>query len=360
MARDKKPKQKSKQFTTRETVLLIALVIAGTLYAYFTYFYVPTTNEIAQLETENNTLETEYKARQSLIWQKSSLENDLGSISQAVYVYKNQYFKTTNQEHFIKILELDLLSDEKMDIASLSFSEAQPSIEFISGEAGSVQLESSTVFFPFKGSYESLIELIYRIEGFENIIRINSLDISYVDLTTDPDEAVDPNEILYQGNIGIEFFTIPQPYEYVWNDALPEYINAQNFVEGLFNYDDGVLGLPPFMVEVEVVEEIEEIIIPENENDEDSEVKPEEPEEDETSPGNAEDNNPIDDKDDQEYATYLVKSGDTVFGISVKIYKSANYVDEIMELNNLSDPRALRSGSTILLPNKEVETSNTK
>jgi len=200
------------------------------------------------------------------------------------------------------------------------------------------------VFFPFQGSYESLIELIYRIEGFEHIIRINSLDISYVDLTTDPDEDVDTDEILYQGNIGIEFFTIPQPYEYVWKEELPEYINAQNFVEGLFNYDDGALGLPPFMVEVEVDEEIEEIIIPENVNDEDSE-------EDESN--NPEDENPIDDNNEQEYATYLVKYGDTVFSISIDMYNSANYVDEIMELNNLSDSRNLRSGSTILLPRKK-------
>ncbi len=339
MAKDRKVKQKSKQFTTRETILLITLVIAGVLYAYFTYFYEPTMNEIAQLKTENSTLKTEYTTRQSLIEQKSSLENDLGNINQEVNVYKNQYFKTTDQEDFINILDLDLMSDEELDIMSLSFSEAQPSVEFISEEAGSVQLESRTVDFPFQGSYESLMKLIYRIEQYENIIRINNLDIGYVDVTTDSSNKAEREKILYQGNMGIEFFIIPQDDHNLSNKELPEYSTAKNFMGGLFNYEDGALKTPPFLVEVDVVDEIEEIIIPDNQN--------------ETTPGNGANENPKDEKNEEEYGTYLVKSGDTIFSISIEIYNSEKYIDEIMELNKISDPRKLRSGRTILLPKKK-------
>lgn len=324
--------------------------MAVAVYGYFTYFYEPVTSAIAQLQTDNNTLETEYAARQALIQRKPDLVDEFNEVNRAVYVYKNQYFKTSDQEHFIKTLELDLLNDNELDITNLSFTETQPSIEFISEEESSVEFKSSTVSFPFKGSYKRLIELINRIEKYENIIRINNFNISYVDLTTDLSSNTDEDEILYQGNMDIEFFIIPQDYEYVWSNKLPEYSMAESYVDGLFNYDDGYLGIPPFMVKEKPVVEPNNPFTPQYPSGGDSNqgtLRPDNgeiiyPDPDETTNGNQ--------GNGLEYATYIVKPGDTIFDISMIYYDSPNYVQEIMALNNISNPRKLRSGSTILLP----------
>ena len=48
--------------------------------------------------------------------------------------------------------------------------------------------------------------------------------------------------------------------------------------------------------------------------------------------------------------TYMVRSGDTLIGISMSLYGSDAYVDEICELNNISDPDNVQIGQKILLP----------
>ncbi len=148
----------------------------------------------------------------------------------------------------------------------------------------------------------------------------------------------------------IEFFIIPQDYEYVWSNKLPEYSMAESYVDGLFNYDDGYLGIPPFMVKEEPVIVPNNPFTPQYPSGGDfnqGTLTPDSgdttnPDQDETTNGNP--------GNGLEYATYIVKPGDTIFDISMVYYDSPNYVDEIMALNNISNPRKLRSGSTILLP----------
>lgn len=48
--------------------------------------------------------------------------------------------------------------------------------------------------------------------------------------------------------------------------------------------------------------------------------------------------------------TYTIRVGDTLIGISNKIYGSENYVDEICSLNNISNPDNIKIGQKILLP----------
>lgn len=354
MAKNKTSNPKAKQFTPREIVLLMALVMALVLYAYFTYFYEPVTNAIAQLEIDNNTLEAEYVSRQALILRKSDLIDELYEVNQALDVYKIQYFKTLDQEHFIKILEEDILNDRELDTMNLSFMETQPSIEFIGEEESIVEFKSSTVSVLFKGSYESLIEVINRIEDFENIIRINNFNISYVDPESDSVDSNSGDEYLYEGIIDIEFFIIPQDYEYIWSNK-PDYSMAESFVDGLFNYDDGFLGIPPFMVKKDPVIDPNIPLTPEYPGGGDSNqgsLTPGNgdtinPDPDETVNGNSGNENPGNGLD---YTTYKVKPGDTIYGISIAYFGSPSYVEEIMALNKITNPRKLRSGSTILLP----------
>lgn len=50
------------------------------------------------------------------------------------------------------------------------------------------------------------------------------------------------------------------------------------------------------------------------------------------------------------YDTYVIQSGDTLLGISLKKYGNGNYVDRICKLNNISDPDNIQMGQKILLP----------
>src|SRR5690554_6077904 len=134
MARDKHSRGKGNQFTAREKILLGVLVAAALIYAYFNLFLLPTQEQIAVLKTEKSTLEDEYQARNALISQKGTLAEQLAENSKAVNGYKNQYFKTANQEHFIKVLETELLDDEDLKVSSLSFAGSQPASEFVSTE----------------------------------------------------------------------------------------------------------------------------------------------------------------------------------------------------------------------------------
>jgi len=344
MASDKKTKAKSKQYTTREIIMLIALAMVALIYLYSNYFLFPTMNKIDQLKADTDLLRTEYSERKALIAKEKNLQDDLVLYNQEIMSMKSNYFKTSNQEHFIKVLELDLIDDRELDVSSLSFDAPKPASEFISEEGESVLLESSLTSFPFSGPYESIMNLLYRLESYPNLIRVNFLDMTYQDLTKSDENLKDP---IYQGNIGIEFFTIPQEYESPWNTQLPDYDNAIAFNSGLFNYDDGKLGIPPFLEE-----KVTEVIVGEGDNS--TPVVEETP----SNTGNevdppvdtGEENNPVENPGEQNSSTYLVKPGDTIFSISMRFYGSADQVEGIMVLNEITDPITLRSGSIIKLP----------
>lgn len=50
------------------------------------------------------------------------------------------------------------------------------------------------------------------------------------------------------------------------------------------------------------------------------------------------------------YNTYMIRSGDTLIGISMSLYGSEAYVNTICELNNISNPDNIQIGQKILLP----------
>lgn len=335
MARDSQAKERKKRFTTRETILLISLIVVAMIYVFANFYFLPTLDKINQLKTDNDTLQLEYDTRISLIAQKDELLNQLEESNRLYSEYKSQYFKTTNQEHFIKVLELDLLERNDLDIANLTFNEVQPFVEFNSGEESIVSLYSNVVTFPFEGSYEGLIELIRRLESSKEIIRINSLDILQIDTSAEEDKTVKKYDKLgnllktqYQGNITIEFFSIPQEYSYPWNVGLPDYDNADAYEESLFSYDDGGL-VPPAK---EVVDE-DKVNDGENQAEVDDGGNQADVDEDVTHPN-----------------TYVVQPGDTLWSISMRFYGTNDYVDQIMFMNNITDTHLFRSGSTIRLP----------
>jgi Tfp pilus assembly protein PilO/LysM repeat protein len=371
MAKDKRKKNPGKQFTTRETVLLIVLGFAAVIYGFYTFILLPTMEEIAVLETENQALESEYTQRLTVINQKEGLLTKLNETASSLAAYKKQYFPTTNQEHFIKVLETEII-DEDLDVESLSFTGNQPTTEFISEEGQQSVIHSSIVNFPFSGTYESFMDLIRRVEQYGEMIRINSLDVTYKPM---PERAFTTSSQwvqsgyyitpLYQGNIAIEFFTIPQDYENPWYSTIPDYNKAQQNTDSLFLYDDGGLSIPPFFVEREEDSTGGQIVSGEGSGSGTTGSTGGTGSTGSTGStggtgtggstvgtgstggtGTGTEETPSDDAP----ATYLVKPGDTLFSISMKFYQSKEPVEDIMALNNITSPYNLQSGSVIKLP----------
>ena len=372
MARDKRIKTTSKQFTTREIFLIILLVFAALIYVYANFILMPMLDEIAVLSTETDSLNAEYASRLAVISQKSDLEVKLEENKEITNNYKSKYFSTTNQEHFIKVLELQLI-EEDLEVLSLTFNEAQNNAEFITEEGQASILSSSIISFPFSGTYEKLMELIRRVEQYDQLIRINSLDLTYDEM---PEKTFSTSsqwfqsgyheKPMYQGNITLEFFTIEQEYESPYYSSLPDYERAYEFNDSLFLFDDGGLGVPPFFVEKEEESTGNGSIVSGGSDntgtnsgsgsssntdnsgngsttgtsDNDSDTSG-------TGSNSNTGNTPVEDTDP---ATYTVKPGDTLFSISMQFYQSGDPVEDIMKLNNITDPNTLQSGMVLKLP----------
>lgn len=372
MARDKRIKTTSKQFTTREIFLIILLVFAALIYVYANFILMPMLDEIAVLSTERDSLNAEYTSRLAVISQKSDLEVKLEENKEITNNYKSKYFSTTNQEHFIKVLELQLI-EEDLEVLSLTFNEAQNNAEFITEEGQASILSSSIISFPFSGTYEKLMELIRRVEQYDQLIRINSLDLTYDEM---PEKTFSTSsqwfqsgyheKPMYQGNITLEFFTIEQEYESPYYSSLPDYERAYEFNDSLFLFDDGGLGVPPFFLEKE--EESTgngSIVSGGSDNTGTNSGSGSSSNTDNSGNGsttgtsdNGSDNsgtgsstnsgnNSVEDSDP---ATYTVKPGDTLFSISMQFYQSGDPVEDIMKLNNITDPNTLQSGMVLKLP----------
>lgn len=349
MAKDRNRGAAGKKLTARESVLLVVLLMALAIYAFANFFLLPTFDEIAALQVENEGLQGEYNTRRSFILQKEKFMEDIEENERVLEGYKSQYFQTTNQEHFIKVLELEFLRDEDLEVDSVSFNQVQPYTEFTGTEAGASYIASTMVTFPFTGTYESFMNLMARLESYDHLIRVNSLSISEFTNTTSVAEVTSTEE-LYQGNIHVEFFTVDQDYVYPWFVRLPNYDRASTYTSALFAYRQGWLVNP-------VTSPGGSTSGDQNNGtsqDPDGEFVGTPPE---NNPGGETGENPIVGEEnpitgdgDQDLYTYVVQPGDTLWEISNRFYGTGSYVERIMELNNITDPTSLESGTTIQLP----------
>ena len=323
--------EKKRRLTNRERILVIILVLAAIIFAYVYFFLLPTMDRIDELELEREALEAEYDLKSTLIARRDEFRSEIRGEEQSLEEFLTQYFPTINQEHFIKLLELDFIADNDLDIRALTFNRPEELDLTEDEETRVVDLYNSRVFLPYEGSYGGLIELISRIETYEQMIRINTLSI-----TQDSE-----NEDEYFGNLSIDFFSVPQDYEYPWNGELPDYTLASAYDRSLFYFSDE--GLPPEENDIDDEEDEEDNGENDNGNGNDTE-NDDDPEDDDEAADDDEDSDPGD------YIEYLVQPGDTLSEISRDIYGTSAYVPEIMRINGISDPRRLLWGTTIRLP----------
>ncbi len=53
---------------------------------------------------------------------------------------------------------------------------------------------------------------------------------------------------------------------------------------------------------------------------------------------------------EEEVKYYIVKAGDSLAGISYRLYNSANYISKIKQLNNIEDENMIYIGQKLILP----------
>lgn len=268
-----------------------------------------------------------------LVDREEEITQDYEALREEIGVYHDEFFPTTNQEHFIKVLELDFLADNDLNVPALTFQRP----EVMSFGEGDQELQSEVyhtrIALPYEGSYEGLRELIRRLEEYDQKVRINNLSITE-----------DQEDDIYFGNMLIELYSIPQEdYIYPWEADLPNYAQASAYDRSLFYFSE--VGEEPEENDVEDPDEEG----PDNGNGDNGNEEADDPEED--------DDDEADDDDDDEdpadpgdYMTYRVEPGDTLNQISLDFYGTTAYVGEIMELNDITNPRRLLWGTTIRLP----------
>ena len=327
------PGKGKKGLTKREKGLVFLLIVTAVIFAYVYFFLLPTMDRIDELEVERGILQAEYDEKNALINRRGEFAQGIESAQDAIDEYLVYYFPTTNQEHFIKTLELDFIADNDLDIPALTFNRPEAYDLTRGDESRIVDYYNNRVFLPYDGTYEGLIELIRRIESYDQMIRINNLTI------TEDSEAEE-----YFGNLTIDFFSIPQDYEYPWNGELPDYTLASAYDRSLFHFS--AEDLPP--EENDIDDEDDEEDNGENDNDNGNDTENDD---------DGDDDEPADDDDEDsdagdigDYIEYLVQPGDTLNQISTDFYGTTAYVPEIMRINGINDPRRLLWGTTIRLP----------
>ena len=329
----KKQGPKGKQLTKREKVLLGLLIVVAIGFSYIYFFLLPMMDEIEARKVDLDIVRAEYDQKTALVAQKDEISRDYDALREEIAVYHEGFFPTTNQEHFIKILELDFLADNDLDVPALTF-QRHNLMSFGDGEEEMAsEVYNTRIALPYEGSYEGLRELIRRLESYEQKVRINNLSIS-----------LDEEDDIYFGNMLIELYSIPQAdYTYPWEGDIPNYSAASAYDRSLFFFSE--VGEEPEEIDPEDPDEEE----PDNGEGDNGNEESDDPEEDDEEEAADEDDeeDPVDPGD---YMTYRVQPGDTLNQISMDYYGTTAYVNEIMELNNITNPRRLLWGTTIRLP----------
>jgi len=326
-------KQAGKKLTKRETILLVLLLIVAVGFVYIYFFLLPMLVETELREADLTVVEAEYNQKRELVDRREEIAEEHEALQAEIGEYQEGFFPTTNQEHFIKVLELEFLADNDLNVPAMTYQ--RPTLMSFGDGDQEIQSEiyHTRIALPYEGSYEGLRELISRLESNEERVRINNLSIT-----------IDEEEDIYFGNMLLELYSIPQDdYIYPWEADLPNYTGASAYDRSLFYFSE--VGEEPEENDVEDPDE-EEPDNGEGDNGNEESDDPEEDDDDETADDD-EDEDPVDPGD---YMTYRVQPGDTLNQISLDYYGTTAYVGEIMELNNITNPRRLLWGTTIRLP----------
>ena len=324
------------RLNTREKVLIALLLIGAAVFAYLYFFLFPLMDEISTRELERDTLQAEYNEKSELVARRDEISEEHEMLAVAIEEQQQAFFPTANQEHYIKVLELEIIADNDLNIPALTFQEAS---ELTIRDEMTTEVYTTRVMLPYEGSYEGLRELIRRLESSEERIRINVLNIT---------EDEETQEVF--GNMSIDFYSIPREYDYPWSAEVLDYSAASAYDRSLF-YVSGQ-DLPADENDVEDADDGE----PEDGNGDNGNEAADDPEDDDDEDEGSDDDEEGDpagdtpDFDGIDFETYRVVPGDTLNQISLDYYGTTAYVSDIMELNNITNPRRLLWGTTIRLP----------
>ncbi|MDD4378200.1 MAG: LysM peptidoglycan-binding domain-containing protein [Eubacteriales bacterium] len=184
------------------------------------------------------------------------------------------------------------------------------------------------------GALLAVVVLIVSASMLNNVEQMKSMQNTLAELTENigPKDEADP--------VG----TKDNEAEDVLAETINENMTARNSDEG--SLDVEVLPGNVFPLEEE---ESDQALTEDDSNDPQEEVV-EATQVDEAVERESDEEEPAQEVIKKEVKYYTVEMGDTLAGISYKLYNSANYIKKIMKLNNIQDENVIIAGQKLIVP----------
>lgn len=317
-------KIKLRELTNKERFLLTFLAIIILFWISFKFIIDPQINKIDTLKADIDSYLYEVEENNRMLKNADLIVKNKDEMSMKRENIESQFFKSLSQPELIYVLN-EFLSVDNIAIDTINFS--KPFIEIINEK----EIEKMDISVPFKGNFESLNEVIKKIESYPRKMIINSLNI---------DKALDV-EITGDINIGVYSLSgIIDPEFQADEDGLQIEITEDNKSNPFLPYDG-------YIDPNKKLEESEEGSNDNYFNGENDTENQEDIENEEKDKSKKEDDIKAEDKD--KYNIYKAVKGDNISYISKRIYGDESYVDKILELNNMKRSSILPIGKELKL-----------
>lgn len=184
------------------------------------------------------------------------------------------------------------------------------------------------------GALLTLVILIVSASMLNNVEEMKNMQKALAELT----EKVPSKEDVTQA------ITNEKDTEEVLEESIKENMTVRNSDEGSLNVE--VISGNVYPLEDEEIDEVAEVS---DDNKDVEEVDASEGEE-LVDTNQSVEIEPAQEVIKQEVKYYTVEMGDTLAGISYKLYNSANYIKKIMKLNNIQDENIIIEGQKLIVP----------
>ena len=299
-----------RDFTNNERILLTLLSIVIMLWLSFKFVIDPQLYNILSLESELKGYNILIEENSNILKNKRETFDTRNILFEEKKKIENDFFKTLNQPHIIYVLN-ELLLDSDIELDSISFS--KPFIEPLKNQ----EIQKMDISIPFKGTFIALTEIVKKLEEEPKRIRINSIDM----------QKDEETEIIGTINLGVY--------------SLSRIDEEKDDTDSIKITDDNLVGpfvaYEGYVAPDKTIQELEEVL--DQQNNGSSELIQE-------TVGETLENKPI---DFDIYETYSAVEGDNISYISMRYYNTAQYVDEILSLNNMVRSSILPIGKVLKL-----------
>ncbi|WP_051569061.1 LysM peptidoglycan-binding domain-containing protein [Alkaliphilus transvaalensis] len=158
------------KLTTREKKLIYVLGVVIFLTVYFGFIVSPQITKLQEIANKKEAYSDGINEIEEALSSKEAVEKEILSLQKELKHQSEQFFSRIDQGSIILLLE-EWSKEANIIIPSLSFSEYR--VE----EIANLQLDTISVTVPFQGTYQSTIDFIKAIRGYEKNIIIEELQL---------------------------------------------------------------------------------------------------------------------------------------------------------------------------------------